>query len=413
MINKEFLDFKVLVKPEKDLFKTIQSNAKFTELSQIVKTKVGINNFYNFSIAFKSSIIFRDIVLNCPYVSGWARSTQVLNDTDSKFNSYRFLTMTEADNDRWIDIMKLLENSGHTMDNMRCLIRLDSITDYAINTDLLHLIYLTLILNKMQMNLENNSKLLDLREEILYFKIKLDELLSESFDIDFLDYTSMLTDAQREFNAIETDIAGYRFEDATKEKVFDINSTYSVVGQMFRHRTLNKAYALDTYEKLLGASIFLTKNYDYSLIEVHPEISRLIKDYTCNADNIYKLVQGSIVPIVISGTTGAIYKALCQRTCYINDTPHFKDALNDFIKENPSLMLTPPCKFNGKNCYVSYVNSSRMKGEEFTQIPCPIWCKANGYNDAFIKASKTQKTEWYKNNLIIWSKACEVNDVEE
>ena len=64
MIHKEYLSFEVINKPEKDLYKKILSNAKFKSLSEVVRTKVGINNFYNFSIAVKSTIILRDIILN-------------------------------------------------------------------------------------------------------------------------------------------------------------------------------------------------------------------------------------------------------------------------------------------------------------------------------------------------------------
>ena len=85
MINKSYLKFEVLTKSKKDLSKTVQSNAKFKTLSDVVRTKVGINNFYNFSIAIKSSIVMRDIIMNSGFVSGWARSSQVLNKTDSKF----------------------------------------------------------------------------------------------------------------------------------------------------------------------------------------------------------------------------------------------------------------------------------------------------------------------------------------
>ena len=49
MFNEQFLSFNVLTKPEKDLYNIIQSNAKFKSLADVIKTKVGINNFYNFS----------------------------------------------------------------------------------------------------------------------------------------------------------------------------------------------------------------------------------------------------------------------------------------------------------------------------------------------------------------------------
>jgi hypothetical protein len=111
----------------------------------------------------------------------------------------------------------------------------------------------------------------------------------------------------------------------------------------------------------------------------------------------------------MTGTTGAIHKALCQRTCYINDSPQFKDAFNDFSKlyeGNKDLELMPPCKFNGNNCYVGYVNESRRKGEEKTQIPCPIYCKAKGYKDDFDNAVEAPKTQWYIENLKYWSNIC-------
>ena len=149
MINKSYLKFEVLTKSKKDLFKTVQSNAKFKTLSDVVKTKVGINNFYNFSIAIKSSIVMRDIIMNSGFVSGWARSSQVLNKTDSKFAGYRFLTKDELRTKVWIQNMEHLQSKGHSQDNMRSLIYLDSVNDYAINLDLLHLLYLELVLDDM------------------------------------------------------------------------------------------------------------------------------------------------------------------------------------------------------------------------------------------------------------------------
>lgn len=64
MINKDLLKFEVLSVPEKNTFKKIQSNAKFKTIADVLKVRVGINNFYNFSLAFKSTILFRDVVLN-------------------------------------------------------------------------------------------------------------------------------------------------------------------------------------------------------------------------------------------------------------------------------------------------------------------------------------------------------------
>ena len=164
MINKQYLQFNVLTKPKKDLFKVVQANAKFKTLNDVLRTKVGINNFYNFSIAIESSIVMRDIILNSQFVSGWARSSQVLNKTDSKFSGYRFLTRDKEETNKWIRIMESLEMQGHTMDNMRSLIYLDSITNYAISIDILHLLYITIVLDSIYNNLDETHD--DLKDEI-------------------------------------------------------------------------------------------------------------------------------------------------------------------------------------------------------------------------------------------------------
>jgi hypothetical protein len=68
---------------DKDEWKKIIANAKFTEISQLLKTRVGINNFIHLILNFETSILLRDIIVNSPFVSAWGRSTQVLNKTDS------------------------------------------------------------------------------------------------------------------------------------------------------------------------------------------------------------------------------------------------------------------------------------------------------------------------------------------
>lgn len=403
MINKSYLKFEVLTKSKKDLFKTVQSNAKFKTLSDVVKTKVGINNFYNFSIAIKSSIVMRDIIMNSGFVSGWARSSQVLNKTDSKFAGYRFLTKDELRTKVWIQNMEHLQSKGHSQDNMRSLIYLDSVNDYAINLDLLHLLYLELVLDDMFQKTED-----DLKDEIGWFVDKIHNLLYFDYELDYQDFKQMLPDALRDFPAINCSKL-MTLKEITGEQVYDVNATYSVIGQIWRHRTLVKQYGRADYQDLVVASKALTEKYNYDEIGMHEEIAKAVKDVTSRAESIYELCQGSIVPFKFSGTTGAVHKALSQRTCFINDSPQFKDAFDDFLKAHPDLKLLPPCKLNAtrtNSCYVGYVNESRLRGEELTQKVCPIYAKAHGYDEAFKDSVASPKTQWYIKNLDMWSNVC-------
>lgn len=403
MINKQHLKFEVLVKPCKDLFKTVQSNAKFKSLADVVRTKVGINNFYNFSIAIKSSIVMRDIIMNSGFVSGWARSSQVLNNTDSKFARYKFLTRTDVQTAVWVQNMEHLQEKGYSQDNMRSLIYLDSVNDYAINIDLLHLLYLELVLDDMFKHAEY-----DLQSEIGWFVDKIHNLLYFGYGIDYQEFSNMLQDALRDFPAINCSKL-VALKDITGEHVYDVDATYSVIGQIWRHRTLVKQYRRADYQDLVVASKALTERYCYDSIGMHSEIATAVKSMTSRADSVYDLCQGSIVPFRFSGTTGAVHKALSQRTCYINDSPQFKDAFNDFTKLHPELKLLPPCKLNAtksNSCYVGYVNESRLRGEELTQKICPIYAKAHGYDEAFKDSISSPKTQWYISNLDMWSNVC-------
>jgi len=404
MINEEYLKFEVLTKPTKDLFKQIQSNAKFKTLSDVIRTKVGINNFYNFSIMIKSSIVMRDIILNSQFVSGWARSSQVLNATDSKFSMYKFLTDNEHDTKSWISLMEDLQSKGHSQDNMRSLIYLDSVNDYAISIDILHLLYLALVLDSMSSNVND----VNLKTEIDWFLTKIDKLLADEYEVNYNDFKNMLDGALVDFPVINTS-KNVDLHNITGEQVYNINATYSVIGQIWRHRTLVKSYGEQTYDAVVCKAKDLTEKYNYSEIGMHDEIATLVKDFTSNAKSIYDLCQGTIVPFSFTGTTGAIHKTLSQRTCFINDTPQFKDAFIDFKKLHPELKLLPPCKLNATStnqCYVGYVNESRIRGEELTQVCCPIYAKAKGYDDVFNTAVKSNKTKWYIDNLDFWGNVC-------
>ena len=405
MIHEEYLSFEVLNKPEKDFFKKIQSNAKFKTLSEVLRTKVGINNFYNFSIAVKSSIVMRDIILNSQYISGWARSSQVLNNSDSKFGKYCFLTRSEEENKSWISMMESLEAAGHSMDNMRSLIYLDSVGDYAFNVDLLNLLYLEIVLDSVCCSLEDA----DMKAELFYFISKFDKLLKE-YDVDYHEFCDMLPLALSNFPAINAKQSVDLYS-ITKEKVYKVNATYSVCGQLWRHRTLTKKYLCNSYITELLEAKKLTESYDYTSIGMHVEIADKVKKLTVEAKSFYDLCQGSILPLEFSGTTGAVHKALSQRTCFINDSPQFKDAFADFEKLHPEneFMLLPPCKLNctsSNKCYVSYVNESRRRGEEKTQICCPVYAKSHGYEDDFKKACESSKTKWYVENLKLWENVC-------
>lgn len=404
MFNEQFLSFNVLTKPEKDLFNIIQSNAKFKSLNDIIKTKVGINNFYNFSITLKSSILFRDIVLNSQFVSAWARSTQVLNDNDSKYAGYKFLTKSEEETNKWINMMENFQKANHSQDNMRSLIYLDSINDYAISIDILHILYLTLVLNDIKNNVNDEN----IKKEVSFFLDKFSNLLLE-YDIDYNNYSNMLNDALRDFPVINAS-KEVNLNDITMENVYKINATYSVIGQIWRHRTLVKKYTFNNYEDELSAAKVLTKNYDYDKINVNKLISNRIVVLTINAKSFYDLCQGTILPFEFSGTTGAIHKMLSQRTCFINDSPQFQEAFEQFKNNFPNLRLLPPCKLNttkSNNCYVGYVNESRLKGEELTQIPCPIWCKANNKLEEFENSLNSEKTKWYLKEFNEWNKVCQ------
>jgi hypothetical protein len=398
--NTYHLKFDILQKPEKDLYKTIQANAKFKSLNDVVKTKVGINNFYNFSIAIKSSILMRDIILNCPYVSGWARSSQVLNDSDSKFDGYQFIHTNEDEEFMLRAELKELEKLGHSMDNMRCLIPLGTITDYAINIDLLTLVYLALVLHEFKVDTQATNTNIFMFEEVYYFYCEIANLLSE-YGISVGEFGSMAKDANMDFNPINATGAFYKFEDNTKSCVLDLDVTYSVVGQLFRHRTLFKRYRPDCYLNLVRMSKQLTEKADLESIGIHKDIAEIVKADTAIAKNAYELMQGSIIPISITGTDAALHKALSQRICYINDTPHFKDAIEKFQEYRPDLKLVPPCKMLGKTCYVGYVNESRLKGEEKTQMHCPIWSYKNEIvNDEQLKNTLyADKTKWYFDNI--------------
>ena len=400
MINKDYLKFEVFQKPEKDLYKRVQANAKFTSLNDILRTKVGINNFYNFGIAIESSIVMRDIILNSQFVSGWARSSQVLNKTDSKFAGYRFLTRDDEATKEWISTMESLEAQGHSMDNMRSLIYLDSITNYAISVDILHVLYLTLVLDSMFNKLDDE----DLKNEVKFFLDSFNDLLLNSYDVDYNNYKNMLVDALRDFPTINAE-KRVSVDSITGEYAYKISATYSVVGQIWRHRTLVKQYSAETYEELVNKAKMTTACYDFSMIGMHEDVAAKVVEFTNSAKSIYGLCQGSIVPFDFSGTVGAVYKALSQRTCYINDSPQFKEAFDAFKKNHPELKLLPPCKLNttaSNVCYVGYVNESRKRGEEKTQHCCPIYAKARGYDDVYKASCKAPKTKWYVENLDYW-----------
>lgn len=392
-------------KPEKDFFKSIVANAKFNSLQQVLNVRVGINNFANFSFICKSSLLMRDVVLNSPYVSAWARSTQVLNDTDSKYSIYRSaIDENDSYNLKLITQMEDLFKDNHTQDNIRCLVPLNSLTEYAFTCDIMTLVYMSFMLEKI-VNSQSSLK----PEAEVFFDYLLE--VFDSYNISLNDLRASYTDQLKyQFQSIGSNDKSLSL--LTGLESYYLNTTYSVVGQLFRHRTLYKKFqhnSLSTQsnnyiENLLIDSKHLTSIEDYREIDLHPEVSELIKSNTKNANNIYQLLQGSIIPIELNGTPESIRKMLSQRSCCINDTAHFKHIFIDFKNRHPNSSIYPPCKNNVKKfgCYVGYVNESRVKGEEKTQVPCPIWSDIH-LPEALAKQSRNNKKfEWYYNSLTSW-----------
>lgn len=395
--------------PEKDFWKDISANAKFKSLQQVLNVRVGINNFANFSFKVKSSLLMRDIILNSPYVSGWARSTQVLNDTDSKFSVYSKSVFPSLDsyNEELVKHMDLLFSKGHIQDNLRCLVPLGSTTEYAFTCDIMTLCYMFFALDKIVSRLTGQFATdgnLFLYTEASYFRSSIHNILS-SYDVDVDELAkSFSPNLSNQFQSVGS---CENLSKLTGLPSFEANVTYSVVGQVFRHRSLYKKFKFnDPYDfdfENIANTKTLTSECDYSSIDVSPEVSGVIQDYTERSGSIYQLLQGSIFSIEINGTPESIRKMLSQRICYINDTAHFKGMIDSFTKQYPNSKLYPPCKGNVSKfgCYVGYVNESRLKGEEKTQIPCPIWTEVESKENH--KASlESRKSKWFTENLSFW-----------
>ena len=235
----------------KDVWKNIVQNAKFDKIEQILATKVGINNFLHISINFQTSVLLRDIIVNSPFVSAWGRSTQVLNDTDSKFSVYRSVR-SDIDNTVMIEKMEELLRTNHVQDNIRMIVPLGSITNFAINVDIMTLVKLIMTLDCVQQ---------DLKTEALLIKAELEKIALESFDITHEIIESVSNsykdDIKRDFNYLTKDLKVITGVDVISAPV-----TYSVVGQILRHRTIlkNVDFNLDAVKQY-------TANYDFESIE--------------------------------------------------------------------------------------------------------------------------------------------------
>lgn len=405
----------VIQLPDKDLYKVIQSNAKFKSLKDVLKTKVGINNFYNIMLSIKSSIFMRDILLNSQYVSAWARSSQVLNSTDSKFSVY--VPFDSSYDVAWNKVHNDLiayEYDGYSMDNMRTLLPLYLMTDYNISINLMSLVYLYITLSN---GIKANAFYVEEAKVFVAFLLDIFKKYELADDLAELE-SYFIKDIESQFQSYDV-IAADKLCKLTDLENYEFKATYSVVGQVFRHRTIYKCFKYNTSKEFL---IFMecTKNNTqeylstdkFEVIGVPTNIAYNINAITHAANSPYEFCQGSILDVVINGTPASIYKTLSQRTCFINDTLHFSDAFIEFERRHPTKKLIPPCKANcsGNGCYVEYVNISRMKGEEKTQIPCPIWYTAqlqkniDGFNaEQLANIDSNKKTKWYYNNIKTWS----------
>lgn len=365
---------------ERDEWKKIIANAKFTEISQLLKTKVGINNFIHLILNFETSILLRDIIVNSPFVSAWGRSTQVLNKTDSAFSVYQPVCSdyTEYHKDI-IREMECLYKNGHIQDNIRMLVPLGSITNYAISIDIMTCVKLILVLDSVRG---------DLYVEAQNIANQLFNILAENYGLtrDIINSVteSYMYDIDKDFQYMSKDLSKI-----TGLAVMSAPVTYSVIGQIIRHRTVFKNFNVDLTEAKT-----LTENYDYSFIETPHDISKIVKDITQNSSSLYQLMQGSILTVNFSGFSPYIQKMFNQRSCCINDTKQFAGIM-------PKNAI-PPCKCNvGKfGCYVEYVNKSRLKNEELTQTPCPIWAESQGIT----KYTNNPKYDYFYKNITSWKK---------
>lgn len=392
-------------KPDKDFWKEISSNAKFESLQQVLNVKVGINNFATFSFKVTSSLLTRDILLNSRYVSAWARSTQVLNETDSKYSVYKnAISEDNTLNDELISEMEALYKKGYSQDNIRTLVPLNSVTDYAFTCDIMTLVYLYFSLQRF-INSPEISKL------IFYFE----RLLTEEYGIDlpalYPAYKSGI-DSQFQNSGISSSL-----EKITGQSNYYANVTYSVVGQIMRHRNLYKTIIMgkwfESMTSLLDRVKELTYHTNFKLMDIPDEIAGKIIDYTDKATSLDQLVQGSIFPLAINGMNGDLLKMLSQRSCFINDSAQFLQMFKDFeinsINMKGPNKIIPPCKNNvaTNGCYVEYVNKSRLRGEELTQVACPIWTanqvkKGELDNETHLKSLNAPKSKWYYENLDSW-----------
>jgi hypothetical protein len=365
---------------DKDEWKKIIANAKFTEIAQLLKTKVGINNFIHLILNFETSILLRDIIVNSPFVSAWGRSTQVLNKTDSAFSIYRPVCSDyEEYHKDMICSMEKLYAAGHIQDNIRMLVPLGSITNYAISIDIMTCVKLILVLDQVDGELRHESQnianqLFNIIEENYGITDGVIRNIMESY----------LYDIDKDFQYMSKDLSKI-----TGLEVISAPVTYSVIGQIIRHRTVFKNFNIDLIEARQ-----LTENYDYNFIETPIEISKMIKDITRNCNSVYQLLQGSILTVNFSGFVPYIKKMFNQRSCCINDTKQFAGIMQ--------LDAIPPCKCNVQKfgCYVEYVNQSRLKNEELTQTPCPIWAESQGIR----KYTDNPKYNYFYNNIKSWKK---------
>lgn len=361
-------------------WKKIIANAKFTDIQQLLMTRVGINNFIHLAINFSTSMPLRDIIVNSPYISAWGRSTQVLNKTDSMFSVYQAI---DSSNDNYhakiIDIMDEMYTNKHVQDNIRMLVPLGSITDYSISIDIMTTVKLIFTLESVVGELANEAITIakELRKIILE-TYSIDEKIIETLR------PSYTIGLDRDFQFLAKDLGKVTGLPVEKSDV-----TYSVVGQILRHRTVYKNFdmLLDTFKNK-------TNEFDYNFIDTPSDIAVIIKELTQSAKSIYEVVQGSITTVNFSGYPTAISKMFDQRSCCINDTKQFANII-------PNSAI-PPCKCNvGKfGCYVSYVNESRLKNEELTQVPCPIWAE----NQNISQFTNDKKYDFYYKHFTSWKK---------
>jgi len=115
----------------------------------------------------------------------------------------------------------------------------------------------------------------DFKLEVKWFIDKFQTLLLE-YDVQWQDFKKSMCDAAfADFPAING--ANVDIANIAREDVYSIAATYSVIGQIWRHRTLLKQYSAKTYSEEVEVAKMCTKLYNFNDIGMHKDIADLVR----------------------------------------------------------------------------------------------------------------------------------------